>query len=147
MIDRRHLLHTAALIGVAACAPKDGGSRLTIGFQRNGILFIARTRGAIDKRLEAAGITLAWTQFPSGPPLIEAMNAGVVDFGAVGDTPAIYAQAAGVAVKLIAAQVYAGQTPHRQPRNNHIPRLKELLPMKSLNSRSGTPKYSLLCSV
>jgi sulfonate transport system substrate-binding protein len=110
MIDRRLLLEASLLAATAGCAGKAAPNTLTIGFQRNGVLFIARTRGEIDKRLQSAGFKLDWVEFPSGPPLIEAMNAGAVDFGAVGDTPAVYAQAAGVPVKLVAAQVYLGET-------------------------------------
>lgn len=110
MIDRRTLLHGGAMLSLAACNAPQDATRLRIGFQRNGVLFIARTRGEIDRRLRSAGYSLDWVEFPSGPPLIEAMNAGAVDFGAVGDTPAVYAQAAGVPIKLVAAQVYLGQT-------------------------------------
>ncbi|WP_426168892.1 ABC transporter substrate-binding protein [Sandarakinorhabdus sp. DWP1-3-1] len=110
MIDRRTFLHGSAMLSLAACSAPQDVTRLRIGFQRNGVLFIARTRGEIDRRVRTAGYGLDWVEFPSGPPLIEAMNAGAVDFGAVGDTPAVYAQAAGVPVKLVAAQVYLGQT-------------------------------------
>ncbi len=33
--------------------------------------------------------------FPSGPPLLEALNVGAIDFGNAGETPPIFAQAAG----------------------------------------------------
>lgn len=108
-LNRRGLLALPALLGLAACAGDTG--RLSIGYQRNGVLFVARTRGAVAKRLAAKGITLAWAEFPAGPPLIEAMNAGAIDFGAVGDTPVVYAQAAGMPVQLVAGTVYQGRTP------------------------------------
>lgn len=97
----------SALPALAACTPQ--AEKLAIGFQRNGILFIARLRGELDKRLQARiDVTPQWVEFPSGPPLIEAMSAGAVDFGAVGDTPVIYAQAAGLSLKLVAGKVYEG---------------------------------------
>ncbi|MCU1487331.1 MAG: transporter substrate-binding protein [Actinomycetia bacterium] len=43
-----------------------------------------------------------WSQFPSGPPAIEAMNADAVDFCFMGDTPPIFAAAGGVDVKVVA---------------------------------------------
>jgi sulfonate transport system substrate-binding protein len=89
------------------CGPQ--GERFAVGYQRNGILYIARTRGELDGRFQRqTGVRPEWVEFPAGPPLIEAMNAQAIDFGAVGDTPVIYAQAAGVPVKIVAAQVYAG---------------------------------------
>jgi sulfonate transport system substrate-binding protein len=43
-------------------------------------------------------------EFTSGPPLLEAMSAGSIDFGAVGDTPPIFAQAAGANIVYAAGQ-------------------------------------------
>lgn len=112
MPSRRHLMQMlggAALLpalgGLAACSPK--ADRLAVGFQRNGILYIAKTRGDLDKRLQAkVGLAPEWVEFPSGPPLIEAMSAGAIDFGAVGDTPVVYAQASGVDIRVVAGKVY-----------------------------------------
>ena len=112
MQSRRHLMQMlggAALLpalgGLGACSPK--ADRLAVGFQRNGILYIARTRGELDGRLKAkVGLAPEWVEFPSGPPLIEAMSAGAIDFGAVGDTPVVYAQASGVDLRIVAGKVY-----------------------------------------
>jgi hypothetical protein len=46
-----------------------------------------------------------WVEFSSGPPMLEAINVGSVDFGAVGDSPPVFAQAAGAAI------VYAAGSP------------------------------------
>ncbi|EGC98470.1 aliphatic sulfonate ABC transporter periplasmic ligand-binding protein, partial [Burkholderia sp. TJI49] len=35
-------------------------------------------------------------KFPAGPQLLEGLNAGAIDVGTVGETPPIFAQAAGV---------------------------------------------------
>lgn len=110
LMNRRSAIAGSVLLAAGACRETKQVQRLSVGFQRSGVLFMARSRGEIDKRLAARGVALAWAEFPSGPPLVEAMNAGAVDFGAVGDTPLIYAQAAGVDVRLVAAQVYRGQT-------------------------------------
>ncbi|GAV33801.1 Alkanesulfonates-binding protein (plasmid) [Roseomonas mucosa] len=76
-------------------------SPVRIGYQKNGSLVILRQQ----RRLEALGIPAEWIEFPSGPPMLEALNAGAVDFGATGDTPPIFAQAAG------ADLLYAGGQP------------------------------------
>jgi sulfonate transport system substrate-binding protein len=110
LIGRRGLLASGLLLAAAACSRGASGERLRIGYQRSGVLFLAHSRGILEKRLAERGIALEWAEFPSGPPLVEAMNAGAVDFGAVGDTPLVYAQAAGVDVRLVAAQVYRGKT-------------------------------------
>lgn len=76
-------------------------SPVRIGYQKNGSLVILRQQ----QRLEALSIPAQWIEFPSGPPMLEALNAGAVDFGATGDTPPIFAQAAG------ADLLYAGGQP------------------------------------
>jgi sulfonate transport system substrate-binding protein len=103
--SRRTLGVSLAAAGLAAaCAPqRRRPDRLRIGYQKNGVLLSARSRGVIDKALP--GTRVEWALFPSGPPMLEAMAAGAVDFGATGDTPPIFAQAAG------ASLVYAGYQP------------------------------------
>jgi sulfonate transport system substrate-binding protein len=45
---------------------------------------------------------VSWTEFPSGPPLLEALNVGSIDFGIAGETPPIFAQAAGAPLVYLA---------------------------------------------
>jgi sulfonate transport system substrate-binding protein len=83
----------------AAGAP----SELHIGYQKIGPLLILKEQGLLEKRLAAQGTTVKWVEFQSGPPLIEALNAGAIDFGFTGDTPPIFAQAAGVRFVYVAS--------------------------------------------
>jgi sulfonate transport system substrate-binding protein len=46
---------------------------------------------------------ITWAQFTSGPPMLEAINAGAVDIGGVGNAPPIFAAAANSAVKIVTA--------------------------------------------
>jgi sulfonate transport system substrate-binding protein len=81
--------------------------RLRIGYQKSGVLLSAKSRGLIDKAWP--GTRIEWALFPSGPPMLEAMAAGAVDFGATGDTPPIFAQAAGAPLVYAASQPLTGQ--------------------------------------
>jgi ABC-type nitrate/sulfonate/bicarbonate transport system substrate-binding protein len=36
-----------------------------------------------------------WNEFPAGPQILEALAVGSLDVGVTGDTPPVYAQAAG----------------------------------------------------
>lgn len=58
--------------------------------------------------LEAAGqgdtpYAIEWAAFPSGPPLLEALNADAIDIGGVGDAPPIFAASAGAPIKVVLA--------------------------------------------
>lgn len=69
---------------------------VTIGFQKYGNLILLKGRGGLESRLAPLGFKVEWREFQSGPPLMEALNAGAIDFGHAGETPPIFAQAAGV---------------------------------------------------
>lgn len=100
MISRRQ---TLGLIGAAAAASilpsiktaRAAATEFRIGWQKNGVLALAKRRGALEARLADRGITVSWSEFTSGPPLLEALGAGALDFGATGDVPPLFAQAAG----------------------------------------------------
>ncbi len=100
MISRRQ---TLSLLGAAAAAltlPSIRPARAAaatsfrIGWQKNGVLALAKREGALEKRLADRGISVEWSEFTSGPPLLEALGAGALDFGATGDVPPLFAQAA-----------------------------------------------------
>lgn len=105
---RRGLLAAALALLLAACGGGgDAGAGITIGVQKGGVLFVAKERGEVEKRLAGQGIApVKWVEFPSGPPLIEAMRAGAVDLGAVGDTPVAYAQASGSDIRYVATHSF-----------------------------------------
>lgn len=107
-VRRRGVLAGALALLVAACGGGgDAGKGITIGVQKGGVLFVAKERGEVAKRLAAQGIApVRWVEFPSGPPLIEAMRAGSVDLGAVGDTPVAYAQASGSDILFVATHSF-----------------------------------------
>jgi sulfonate transport system substrate-binding protein len=89
--------------GSAAAAATDGadlaGVTLRIGDQKGG----ARALLEAADQLRDLPYKIEWSEFAAAAPLLEALNAGAIDAGGVGDAPLIFAQAAGVPVKAIAA--------------------------------------------
>jgi sulfonate transport system substrate-binding protein len=73
-----------------------------IGFQKYGKLVLLKGRGTLEGKLRPLGYTVSWTEFPSGPPLLEALNVGSIDFGVAGEAPPIFAQAAGAPLVYLA---------------------------------------------
>jgi sulfonate transport system substrate-binding protein len=67
-----------------------------IGYQKTGTLNLVRLRGTLAPDLALLGARAEWIGFPAGPQLLEALNAGAIDFGHTGDAPPILAQSAGV---------------------------------------------------
>jgi sulfonate transport system substrate-binding protein len=73
---------------------KDWPKEITVGYQKSGSLIILKATGELEKRLEKHGVKVNWAEFQFGPPMLEALNAGKLDFGIVGETPPVIAQAA-----------------------------------------------------
>ncbi len=75
---------------------------IRIGFQKYGKLVLLKSKGSLEPKLKALGYNVIWTEFPSGPPLLEAINVGAIDLGNTGEAPPIFAQAAGAPIQYIA---------------------------------------------
>ncbi|GJE15665.1 aliphatic sulfonate ABC transporter substrate-binding protein [Methylobacterium marchantiae] len=113
MIDRRALLAAglAASVGKSLSATAARAAEagiLRIGYQKNGILVVAKQQGVIEERLKPLGISVRWSEFSFGPPLLEALGLGAIDFGQTGDAPPVFAQAAGADLVYAAAQPGGG---------------------------------------
>lgn len=91
----------AAAISFGAIAQVQAET-LRIGYQKYGTLVLLKANGALEKRLAAKGIDVKWTEFPGGPQLLEGLNVGSVDFGTTGETPPVFAQAAGADLLYVA---------------------------------------------
>ncbi|MEU9112699.1 ABC transporter substrate-binding protein [Streptomyces sp. NPDC048483] len=76
-----------------------GSLTLNVGDQKGGAEALLRTAGELDD----LPYKIKWSTFTSGSPLLEAVNAGAVDVGAVGNTPPVFAAAANSKIKVIAA--------------------------------------------
>lgn len=75
---------------------------LRIGYQKYGTLVLLKARGSLEKRLAEQGVQVQWTEFPGGPQLLEGLNVGSIDFGVTGETPPVFAQAAGADLLYVA---------------------------------------------
>lgn len=73
------------------------------------VLRVGDQRGNARALMEAAGVLdglpyrLEWSEFAAAAPLLEALNAGAIDAGGVGDAPFTFAAAAGVPVRAFLA--------------------------------------------
>ncbi|MGC4855393.1 aliphatic sulfonate ABC transporter substrate-binding protein [Micromonospora sp. DT4] len=84
--------------GVSACGgPADAGSgdggKLRVGYQRFGGLSLVKARDAAPD--------VEWSLFESGPALTEALKAGSIDIGQVGEAPPVFAAAGKIPFSII----------------------------------------------
>ena len=92
LLNRRQAL---ALAGSAAVlSARAAGTELRVGYQKSSVnLMVVRERRLLEQRLP--GVQTKWVEFPAGPQILEALAVGSLDFGFTGDTPPVFAQAAG----------------------------------------------------
>lgn len=98
MSIRSKLLTLAAAVLLASQATASERLTLRIGDQK----------GNMRAQLEAADALrdlpydIRWAEFPAAAPLAEALNAGAIDAGIIGDAPLLFVLASGAPVKAIA---------------------------------------------
>ncbi|MBY0256607.1 sulfonate ABC transporter substrate-binding protein [Methylobacterium sp.] len=88
------LLTALALLTLGVLHARADERVIRIGYQKYGTLVLLKGKGLLEQRLKPLGYRVTWAEFPSGPPLMEALNAGAVDLGSAGEAPPIFAQAA-----------------------------------------------------
>src|SRR3954469_24238732 len=103
---RRRTLQWLAAAPLLTARPARAEQRVVrIGYQKYGLLLVLKARGTLERVLRDKGFAVSWAEFPGGIQLVEALNAGKLDFGVVGEGPPIFGQAAG------APLVYLGVEP------------------------------------
>lgn len=118
---------------------------LRIGYQKYGTLVLLKAKGTLEKRLAEHGVQVQWTEFPGGPQLLEGLNVGSIDFGVTGETPPVFAQAAGADLLYVA---YEPPAPHSEailvPKGSPIQSVKELKGKKVALNKGSNVHYLLV---
>jgi sulfonate transport system substrate-binding protein len=117
---------------------------LRIGYQKSAVnLVILKQQGVLEKRFPQSQIK--WIEFPAGPQLLEALAVGSVDFGMTGDSPPVFAQAAGKDL------VYVGAEPPKPdssailvPRDSTLRTLADLKGRKVALQKGSSAHYVLV---
>ncbi|MFT3731782.1 MAG: aliphatic sulfonate ABC transporter substrate-binding protein [Hyphomicrobium sp.] len=155
-MDRRHLMRGVTALGIALfsvtdiSAAAEQPATVRIGFQKSSTLInILKANGDLEKGLAGLGVTVKWSEFSSGLPLLEALNVGAVDIsGDVADTVPIFAQAAGAKLTYIAAEA---PSPTAQallvPANSPIHSVAELKGKKVAVTKAAGSHYLLIAAL
>jgi sulfonate transport system substrate-binding protein len=102
--------------------------------------------------LKAAGLLstlpfkVSWSDFTSGPPMLEAMASGSVDVGGVGDAPPVFAASGGEQVEIVGARsVPTGdQDALVVPKGSSITSIQQLEGKKIAYGSGSSANYHLL---
>ncbi len=115
-------------------------------------LRVANQKSTIKALLEASGETqhvpyeIRWSEFPSASPLGEALNAGAVDVGALGDAPYVFALGAGASLKVVSIIHAEGRntTALLVPKDSPIKTVADLKGKKIVTGRGSIGHYLAL---
>jgi len=129
--------------------PAASGITVNIGFQKAAtVLNALKSKGSLEQALTASGASVKWTEFPAGAPMLEAMNAGSIDFGYTGESPPIFAQAAGTPLVYVA---YDPLSPKAEaiivPKNSPIKTVAELKGKRVAFTKGSKHKLSCCQSI
>lgn len=102
--------------------------------------------------LQAAGLLktlpfkVNWSDFTSGPPMLEAISSGSADIGGVGDAPPVFAASGGENIEIVGARTApAGdQDALVVPKNSPIKTIQQLKGKKIAYGSGSSGNYDLL---
>ncbi|WP_277961283.1 ABC transporter substrate-binding protein [Pseudomonas sp. RIT-To-2] len=94
----RTFLQLAAAVLAASVSLGASALTLTVGDQSYNTRAVMDAAGVLDN----LPYTLEWKQFTAGSPVAEALNAGSLDLGLLGDAPPLFLGALGAPIKVIA---------------------------------------------
>jgi sulfonate transport system substrate-binding protein len=133
-----------------AAAVRDDGSvdlskvTITVGDQKGGSKALLAAAGDLDK----IPYKITWKSFTSGPPLLEALNAGAIDIGGVGNTPPLFAAAAKSKIEVVSgATMGAKGDTIVVPKDSPITSVADLKGKKVAVAEGSSANYNLLAQL
>lgn len=150
MTTRRNFIASTILASLVFALPVANSAQaqekvVRIGFQKYGKLVLLKSKGTLESKLKALGYSVTWTEFQFGPPLLEAINVGAIDFGNTGETPPVFAQAAGAPIRYVAYEPPAQQGEAILiPKDSTIKSVAELKGKKVAVAKGSNAHYLLV---
>jgi sulfonate transport system substrate-binding protein len=135
----------------SASSSANGGSTNTASLSKVTLHIGDQAGSGAQALLTAAGLInklpfkADWSDFTSGPPMLQAAGSGSVDIGAVGDAPPIFAAAGGEKIAVVAATV---ANPNGAallvPKGSSVQSVKQLKGKTIAVSEGSSANYHLL---
>ncbi|RMR04982.1 aliphatic sulfonate ABC transporter substrate-binding protein [Pseudomonas syringae group genomosp. 7] len=139
-----------AALALGCALPIEAQETLRIGYQKSSTLItLLKTQGTLEKALAPQHVNVTWHEFPSGLPLLEALNVGNVDISAdVADTVPIFAQAAQARLTYFAQEA---ASPSAQAiivhKNSSVHQLSDLKGKKVAVTKAAGSHYLLIAAL
>ena len=147
-----------ASVSLTACGSKTGNEEavlengkvdlskvtLTVGDQKGGSKALLQAAGQLDE----IPYKVDWKSFTSGPPLLEALNAGAIDIGGVGNTPPLFAAAGKKKIEVVSgATMGAKGDTIVVPKDSDIKSVADLKGKTVAVAEGSSANYNLLAQL
>ncbi len=117
---------------------------ITVGDQKGGSKALLQASGALDE----LPYEVKWKEFTSGPPLLEALNAGSIDIGGVGNTPPLFAAASNSNLVVVAGDTMGAKGDTIVvPKGSKIKDAGDLEGKKVAVAKGSSANYNLLAQL
>ena len=141
----------SAASGSSSSSSSSGGSTSSVNVS-SVTLNIGDQKGTgAEALLQAAGLInklpfkAKWSDFTSGPPMLQAMGSGSVDIGGVGDAPPVFAAAGGEKVTIVGARTAGPDAAALVvPKNSSLTSISQLKGKKIAVAQGSSANYHLL---
>lgn len=154
---RTLLLAAITTLGLSACNFQESSTtqsknaahldHLAIGYQKSSLSAITLKSDPTLLKKHFPDTHIEWKEFPAGPQLLEALAVGSVDFGLVGNTPPLFAQAGNKKLVYVAYEHYypksLGLLVHQDSSIQDLQQLKD----KRIALQRGSSAHDLLDQV
>jgi sulfonate transport system substrate-binding protein len=146
---------TAVACGSATAEPnadavRENGSvdlskvTLRVGDQKGGSHALLTAAGGLND----TPYKVRWSEFTSGPALLEAVNSGAVDIGGVGNTPPLFAAAAGSDITAVYSNTTTGSVDNiLVPKGSPIDSVEDLKGKTVALTEGSSANYHLLAQL
>ena len=154
----RTALALTALAALTACSSASGNEEAV---RKDGTVDLSKVtlrvgdqKGGSEALLKAAGqdtklpYKVSWHSFTSGPPLLEALNAGAIDLGGVGNTPPLFAAAAKSKITVVSGATMGGKGDAIVvPKDSKLTSVAQLKGKKVAVAEGSSANYNLLAQL
>ncbi|MBD2776998.1 aliphatic sulfonate ABC transporter substrate-binding protein [Iningainema tapete] len=135
------------LLTLLSCSGKDNNSKIEVRVisSKIGPLAVLRKQSTFAQNMAAKGYSVKWLEFPGGPQQMEAVNTGNLDITFAGESPSIFAQAAGIPVVYLATtNPNPKSVAFLVPYNSSIKNIPELKGKKITLPKASAVQYTLV---
>ncbi|MGX4609792.1 aliphatic sulfonate ABC transporter substrate-binding protein [Priestia sp. JNUCC 25] len=123
----------------------EGKGVVKVGYQKSAPMLLLKKKQLLEKNLGKLGYKVKWYEFNTGIAVAEALNAGSIDIGSLGDSPSLFGKARGLDFVYIASEPSVPESEGiLVKKDSSIKTIKDLKGKKIAFNKASISQYLLL---